>query len=57
MSIIEIENLTKAYRVYRKKEGLAASVRGLFRRNYHDVMAVQGIDLNVEQGEDRKNVV
>lgn len=51
MSIIEIENLTKAYRVYRKKEGLAASVRGLFRRNYHDVMAVQGIDLNVEQGE------
>ena len=30
---------------------MADSVRGLFRREYREVKAVQGIDLNVEQGE------
>jgi len=51
MSIIEIEKLTKSYRVYQKKEGLAASLRGLFRRQYREVAAVRGIDLKVEEGE------
>jgi ABC-2 type transport system ATP-binding protein len=51
MSIIEIRNLTKSYRVYQKKEGLLAAVRGLFRRQYRDVQAVRGIDLDVQQGE------
>jgi len=51
MSIIEIAGLQKAYRVYQKREGLGASVRGLFRRKYRTVEAVRGIDLRVEQGE------
>ncbi len=51
MSIIEIRGLTKTYRVYQKKEGLLASLRGLFDREYKDVEAVRNIDLNVEQGE------
>src|SRR6187397_2627580 len=51
MSIIEIEGLTKSYRVYQKQEGLLASVRGLFNREYRDVHAVRGIDLQVEAGE------
>ncbi len=51
MSIIEIEKLTKTYRVYQKQEGLAASVRGLFHRRYRQVEAVRGIDLHVDQGE------
>ena len=51
MAIIEIENLSKSYRVYQKKEGLAASVGGLFRRRYRAVEAVRGIDLTVDQGE------
>ncbi len=51
MAIIELRNLAKSYRVYQKKEGLGASVRGLFRREYREVPAVQGIDLDVEQGE------
>ncbi len=50
-SIIEISGLKKAYRVYQKREGLGASVRGLFRRQYRTVEAVRGIDLRVEQGE------
>jgi ABC-2 type transport system ATP-binding protein len=51
MSVIEIRGLKKAYRVYQKKEGLAAAMRGLFRREYREVEAVRGIDLDVEQGE------
>jgi ABC-2 type transport system ATP-binding protein len=51
MPIIEVENLVKSYRVYRKREGLVDSVRGLFRREFRDVNAVRGIDLRVEQGE------
>lgn len=51
MSIIEVRNLAKSYRVYTKREGLRESVRGLFRREYHEVAAVRGIDLDVEPGE------
>jgi ABC-2 type transport system ATP-binding protein len=51
MSVIEIEGLSKSYQVYQKKEGLAASVLGLFRREYRAVEAVRAIDLSVERGE------
>ena len=51
MSIIEVRNLTKSYRVYRKGEGLKESFKGLFHREYKDVHAVRGIDLEVETGE------
>ena len=51
MSAIEIHQLKKSYRVYQKKEGLWASMTGLMHREYKDVEAVQGIDLNVQQGE------
>jgi ABC-2 type transport system ATP-binding protein len=51
MSVIEIRGLKKSYRVYQKKEGLRAAFRGLFRREYRQVEAVRGIDLNVEEGE------
>ena len=51
MAIIEIEGLAKSYRVYQKKEGLLASVRGLFNREYREIQAVREIDLKVEAGE------
>ncbi len=51
MAIIEIAGLAKSYRVYQKQEGLLASVRGLFQRQYRLVEAVRGIDLTVESGE------
>jgi len=51
MPIIEVRELTKSYRVYRKREGLRASMRGLFRREYTEVEAVRGINLRVEAGE------
>ena len=51
MAVIEIEGLSKSYRVYQKQEGLLASLKGLFHRQYRDVHAVRAIDLTVEQGE------
>ncbi len=51
MATIEIEKLSKTYRVYQKQEGLMASVRGLWHREYRDVQAVRSVDLTVEQGE------
>ena len=51
MSIIEIAGLSKTYRVYEKREGLLASLKGLFRRKYREVKAVREIDLQVEAGE------
>jgi ABC-2 type transport system ATP-binding protein len=51
MSLIEVRSLAKSYRVYQKKEGLLASARGLWKREYREVQAVRGIDLDVERGE------
>ena len=51
MAIIEIEKLSKSYRVYQKQEGLLSAVRGLVHRQYRHVDAVRSIDLRVEQGE------
>ena len=51
MATIEIEKLSKSYKVYQKQEGLRASLRGLFRREYRQVRAVRELDLTVEQGE------
>lgn len=51
MSMIEIRDLRKSYRVYQKREGVWASIQGLFHREYREVEAVRGINLQVEQGE------
>jgi ABC-2 type transport system ATP-binding protein len=51
MPIIDVRRLTKSYRVFRKREGLGQSVRGLFKREYTEIEAVRGIDLQVEAGE------
>ena len=51
MSIIEIDQLVKSYRVHQKKEGLREALRGLWHRDYKSVDAVQNISLRVEAGE------
>ena len=50
-NIIEIKGLRKSYKIYQKKEGLLASLGGLFHREHREVKAVNGIDLTVQQGE------
>src|SRR5580693_8448764 len=51
MSMIEVTGLTKVYRVVQKKEGVRGALRGLFRREYREVRAVDQISFTVEPGE------
>jgi viologen exporter family transport system ATP-binding protein len=51
MIAIETQNLSKTYRVYQKKEGLFASIRGLFHRDYKEVHAVNNVSFQIEKGE------
>ncbi len=51
MIAIEADKLTKIYRVYRKREGLFASVAGLFHREFKEVHAVQEVSFRIDQGE------
>ncbi len=48
---IEISGLTKVFRTYRKEKGVAGAVRGLFRREYTETRAVDGISFGIGEGE------
>src|SRR5436305_4069560 len=49
--IIEARNLRKDFRVFKRREGVWGAVRDLFHRDYVTLAAVDGINLNVEEGE------
>jgi ABC-2 type transport system ATP-binding protein len=51
MPAIVVRNLQKHYRVYRKREGLFASIAGLFNREYKEVKAVEQVSFEIEEGE------
>ena len=51
MAMIEAVGLTKTYRVVQKKAGIRGSLSGLFRREYREVRAVDGISFTIEPGE------
>src|SRR5436309_15488229 len=51
MPIIEAEGLAKTYRVFQKKGGFLGALRGLFRRQYKEVRAVDGVSFTIEPGE------
>jgi ABC-2 type transport system ATP-binding protein len=51
MPAIIASSLSKTYRVYQKQEGLLASVRGLFHRQYKTVHAVRDVSFEIEPGE------
>jgi ABC-2 type transport system ATP-binding protein len=51
MAIIQAHNLTKTYRVYQKRAGFLGAVRGLFRREYKEVHAVEDVSFQIEPGE------
>jgi ABC-2 type transport system ATP-binding protein len=51
MAMIEAVGLTKTYRVVQKKAGVRGSLVGLFRREYREVRAVDGISFTIEPGE------
>jgi ABC-2 type transport system ATP-binding protein len=51
MSLIEARDLTKTYRVTQKQDGVLGALRGLYRREYKEVRAVDGVSFTIEPGE------
>ena len=51
MPAIAVQNLTKAFRTYKKQPGFRGAVKGLFHRVYEQTVAVKGVSFSVEEGE------
>src|SRR6478736_2798114 len=51
MPIIQTDSLVKVYRVFQKKPGLGGAIRGLVKREYKEVRAVDGVSFSIEPGE------
>jgi ABC-2 type transport system ATP-binding protein len=51
MPAIEVSDLTKTFRTYKKQPGFRGAIRGLFRRQYEQTVAVKEVTFRVEPGE------
>src|SRR5271169_5999643 len=51
MPVIEVSNLTKAFRTYKKQPGFAGAIKGLFHRQYEQTVAVNEVSFKIEPGE------
>ncbi len=51
MPVIETSDLTKTFRVYKKKEGLWGGVQGLFHREFEIIQAASSINFSLREGE------
>lgn len=51
MAVIAVSGLTKTFRTYKKQPGFGGAVKGLFRRRYEQLVAVNGINFQIEAGE------
>ena len=48
---VEVDGLVKCYRVHRRRAGLRAALGGLFRREYTEVRAVDGVGFSIAAGQ------
>jgi ABC-2 type transport system ATP-binding protein len=51
MPVIEVQNLSKVFKIPRKDPGLRGALKALFLPRYEDKVAVDGISFSVEAGE------
>jgi ABC-2 type transport system ATP-binding protein len=51
MPVIQATGLSKIYRVFQKQDGFLGAIRGLYRRQYKEVRAVDGVSFVIEPGE------
>lgn len=51
MSIIKIEDLNKTFKVLNRREGLKGAFLDLFSRDYDEVKAVDGVTMEIREGE------
>ena len=49
--VIKVNNLSKHFKVHKRKLGLKESIKSVFHRKYETVKAVDGISFNINQGE------
>jgi ABC-2 type transport system ATP-binding protein len=49
--MIELRNIRKSFRRVRRKKGLAAAAAALFRRDYEEIKALDGISFTLGRGE------
>jgi ABC-2 type transport system ATP-binding protein len=48
---VDLTHVTKAYRQRHRVDGFAGTFRGLFRPNFHEVTALNDIDVRIQRGE------
>jgi ABC-2 type transport system ATP-binding protein len=51
MPAIAVSGLTKTFRTYKKQPGFAGAIRGLFKRQYDQTVAVDNVSFMIEPGE------
>jgi ABC-2 type transport system ATP-binding protein len=49
--MIEVNQLTKAFRVHKKEPGLKGSIQSLFNRQWVDKKALKGVSMRIDAGE------
>ena len=55
--ILRIRGLAKSYRIYQKREGLWAAMKGLFRREYREVQAVRDFNEHMAGVKELQSVI
>ncbi len=51
MSFIEVKQISKTFKVAKKKSGLKESIKSFFKREFIDVKAVEDISFSIDEGE------
>ena len=51
MSIIEVKDLVKTYKIIEKEDGIKGYFKNLINPKYNEFTAVKGINFNIEEGE------
>ncbi|MSU45693.1 MAG: ATP-binding cassette domain-containing protein [Lacunisphaera sp.] len=49
--MIEVKNLTRVFRTYKKQPGLWGGVKGLFKRDFEETCAADNVSFRIEAGE------
>lgn len=49
--VISVEHLVKAYKIFKKEEGVLGAIKGLFNRKYETKLAVNDISFTIQEGE------
>jgi ABC-2 type transport system ATP-binding protein len=49
--MIEVENLTRVFRTYKKQPGFWGGVKGLFKRDFEETAAARDISFSIREGE------